>query len=141
EPLRRHRHRLISRFPQRPAERLARLARHGRCTPQDRRRRAHPDDQGDERRSGGVRPVAMPKSIQGAAQGVAQWGVLVVLSAALAALLLWVHAPAARMLGTLAAAIAVSSDGARLGLALMPFVLALGFVGCLIAKMVPLSIA
>ena len=93
-------------------------------------------DQGDERRSGGVRPVAMPRP----AQGAAQWGGLVVLSAALAALLLWVHAPAALMLGPLAAAIIVSSNGAKLRLPLTPFVLAQGIVGCLIAKMVPLSI-
>ncbi|HEY2873674.1 MAG TPA: AbrB family transcriptional regulator [Reyranella sp.] len=78
----------------------------------------------------------MPRS----AQGAAQWGGLVVLSAALAALLLWVHAPAALMLGPLAAAIIVSSYGAKLRLPLTPFVLAQGVVGCLIAKMVPLSI-
>src|SRR6185503_5246162 len=80
--------------------------------------------------------VAMPQS----APWAAQWAVLVVLSAALAALLLWVHAPAALMLGPLAAAIAVSSYGAKLRLPLTPFVLAQGVVGCLIAKMVPLSI-
>jgi uncharacterized protein len=70
----------------------------------------------------------------------AKWGALVVLSAAFAALLLWVRAPAALMLGPLAAAIVVSSYGAKLRLPLPPFVLAQGVVGCLIAKMVPLSI-
>lgn len=70
----------------------------------------------------------------------AQWAVLVVLSAAVAAVLLWLHAPAALMLGPLIAAIAVASYGARLRLPLTPFVLAQGIVGCLIAKMVPLSI-
>jgi membrane AbrB-like protein len=69
-----------------------------------------------------------------------QWAVLVVLSAALAGLLLWLHAPAALMLGPLAAAIVVSSYGSQLRLPLPPFVLAQGIVGCLIAKMVPLSI-
>ena len=82
----------------------------------------------------------MPQSVQWAAQPAAQWAALVVLSAALAALLLWLHAPAALMLGPLAAAIVVSSYGAKLRLPLTPFVLAQGVVGCLIAKMVPLSI-
>src|SRR5262252_8168126 len=44
------------------------------------------------------------------------------------------------MLGPLVAAIVVSSNGAKLRLPLTPFVLAQGIVGCLIAKMVPLSI-
>ena len=68
------------------------------------------------------------------------WAVLILLSAGLAALLLWLHAPAALMLGPLVAAILVASRGARLRLPLPPFVLAQGIVGCLIAKMVPLSI-
>jgi len=70
----------------------------------------------------------------------AQWAVLLVLSAALAAALLWMHAPAALMLGPLIAAIVVASNGAKLRMPLSPFVLAQGVVGCLIAKMVPLSI-
>jgi membrane AbrB-like protein len=70
----------------------------------------------------------------------AQWAVLLVLSAALAAVLLWIHAPAALMLGPLIAAIVVASNGAKLRLPLSPFVLAQGIVGCMIAKMVPLSI-
>src|SRR5437868_1401919 len=68
------------------------------------------------------------------------WAVLILLSAGLAALLLWLHAPAALMLGPLVAAIVVASSGAGLRLPLPPFVLAQGIVGCLIAKMVPLSI-
>jgi uncharacterized protein len=68
------------------------------------------------------------------------WAVLIALSAGLAALLLWMHAPAALMLGPLIAAIIVASNGAQLRMPLLPFVLAQGIVGCLIAKMVPLSI-
>ncbi len=70
----------------------------------------------------------------------AQLAALVVLSAALAALLLWLHAPAALMLGPLLAAIAVAASGGRVDLPLSPFVVAQGVVGSMIAKMVPLSI-
>ncbi len=73
-------------------------------------------------------------------QQTRSWAALILLSAGLAALLLWLHAPAALMLGPLVAAIVVASNGARLRLPLTPFVLAQGIVGCLIAKMVPLSI-
>ena len=69
-----------------------------------------------------------------------QWGALVLLSAVLAAFLLWLHAPAALMLGPLLAAITLSSTGAKVKFPLRPFVIAQGVVGCLIARMVPLSI-
>src|SRR5258707_13880318 len=68
------------------------------------------------------------------------WAALISLSIGLAALLLWLHAPAALMLGPLIAAIVVASNGGTLRLPLPPFVLAQGIVGCLIAQMVPLSI-
>src|SRR5689334_22530569 len=71
---------------------------------------------------------------------IAQWAVLIVSSAALAALLLWVHAPAALMLGPLIAAIIFSAANGRVNMPLTPFVLAQGVVGVMIAKMVPLSI-
>ena len=69
------------------------------------------------------------------------WTVLFVLSAALGALLLWLHAPAALMLGPLIAAIVVASYGVRLSLPLAPFVMAQGIVGSMIARSIPLSIA
>lgn len=78
-----------------------------------------------------------------AARGTAvpvQWIALVVLSAALAALLLWLHAPAALMLGPLVAAIAFAAGNGRVQMPLAPFVLAQGVVGSMIAKMIPLSI-
>jgi membrane AbrB-like protein len=65
---------------------------------------------------------------------------LIVLSAVLGALLLWLHAPAALMLGPLAAAMVLASFGGKVRFPLRPFVFAQGIVGCLIAKMVPLSI-
>src|SRR5437762_11904369 len=68
------------------------------------------------------------------------WALLITLSAGLASLRLWLHAPAALMLGPLVAAIVVASNGAKLRLPLPPFVLAQGIIGCLIARMVPLTI-
>lgn len=70
-----------------------------------------------------------------------QWIALVILSAALAALLLWLHAPAALMLGPLLAAIAFSAGNGKVKMPLAPYVVAQGVVGSMIAKMIPLSIA
>jgi membrane AbrB-like protein len=69
-----------------------------------------------------------------------QWAGLIALSAGIAAFLLWLHAPAALMLGPLIAGIIVASSGGKVHFPLPPFVLAQGVVGCLIASMVPLSI-
>lgn len=69
-----------------------------------------------------------------------QWTVLVVLSVALCGLLLWLQAPASLLLGPLLAGMAFASFGGRVKFPLRPFVIAQGVVGCLIAKMVPLSI-
>lgn len=68
------------------------------------------------------------------------WAALLVLSAALGAFLLWIHAPAALMLGPLVAAIVVASSGGKVHLPARPFLLAQGIVGCLIANMVPITI-
>jgi hypothetical protein len=69
-----------------------------------------------------------------------QWTILIALSAVLGGILLWLHAPAALMLGPLAAAMSLASLGGRVRFPLRPFVFSQGIVGCLIAKMVPLSI-
>jgi len=71
---------------------------------------------------------------------IAQWMALIALSAGVGAFLLWIHAPAALLLGPLVAAIVVASCGGKVRFPLPPFVLAQGIVGCLIARMVPLSI-
>ena len=71
---------------------------------------------------------------------VLQWAVLIALSAVIGAALLWMHAPAALMLGPLIAAIVVAAGGGKVRFPLPPFVLAQGIIGCLIARMVPLSI-
>src|SRR5215813_3624658 len=69
-----------------------------------------------------------------------QWVLLIALSAAIAALLLWLHAPAALMLGPLSAAMILAARGVRVRFPVPAFVLAQGVIGCLIAKMVPLTI-
>ena len=56
------------------------------------------------------------------------------------ALLLWLHVPAALMLGPLAAGIVFASWGGQVRFPVSLFAVAQGIVGCLIAKMVPLSI-
>ncbi len=70
-----------------------------------------------------------------------QWSALIGLSVAVSALLLWLHAPAALMLGPLIAAIVVAASGSQVQLPTWPSVVAQAIVGCMIAKMVPLSIA
>jgi membrane AbrB-like protein len=69
-----------------------------------------------------------------------QWALLIALSAAVAAILLWLHAPAALMLGPLCAAMFLAARGVRVRFPVPAFVLAQGVIGCLIAKMVPLTI-
>lgn len=69
-----------------------------------------------------------------------QWLVLIALSAGIAAVLLWLHAPAPLMLGPLIAGIVVASNGGKPRMPLPAFVFAQGVVGCMIARMVPLSI-
>jgi membrane AbrB-like protein len=71
---------------------------------------------------------------------VVQWAVLIVLSATMGGVLLWLHAPAALMLGPLAAAMVLASSGGKVRFPLPPFVVSQGIVGCLIVKSVPLSI-
>jgi membrane AbrB-like protein len=69
-----------------------------------------------------------------------QWAMLVIVSVALAALLISANAPAALLLGPLLGAMALAAGGAKLRLPLAPFVFAQGMVGSMIAKMVPISI-
>ena len=68
------------------------------------------------------------------------WSVLIALSAALSALLLWLHAPAALMIGPLLAGMVLAGWGVQVKSPVSPFVVAQGVVGCLIAQMVPLTI-
>jgi membrane AbrB-like protein len=68
------------------------------------------------------------------------WIGLIVLSVGIGAVLLWLHAPAALMLGPLVAGIVIASGGGKVRFPLPAFVVAQGIIGCMIARMVPLSI-
>ena len=63
-----------------------------------------------------------------------QWGVLLVLSAALAALLAWIGIPAALFLGPMIAGILFGADGATLRVPRLPYTGAQAILGCLIAR-------
>ena len=76
----------------------------------------------------------MPSRLTSRLASAVQWGVLIALSAGIAAFLLWIHAPAALMLGPLIAGIIVASSGGKVAFPLPPFVLAQGIVGCLIRR-------
>ena len=69
-----------------------------------------------------------------------QWTALIVLSVGIGAVLLWLHAPAALMLGPLVAGIVIASGGGKVRFPVPAFVVAQGIIGCMIARMVPLSI-
>jgi membrane AbrB-like protein len=68
------------------------------------------------------------------------WPLLIVITLPVTALLLWLHAPAALMLGPLVAAMVFAASGGKVQLPVSISVVAQGIVGCMIAKMVPLSI-
>jgi len=70
-----------------------------------------------------------------------QWLLLIGLSAAVSALLLWFALPAALLLGPIVAGILVTTNGGRVDVPNRPFVLAQGLIGCMVAKMLPLSVA
>ena len=67
-----------------------------------------------------------------------QWLVLLVLSLALVAALTAVRLPAAMLLGTMAAAIALATTGGAIRVPERLFVLAQAVLGCLIARSIPL---
>jgi uncharacterized protein len=70
-----------------------------------------------------------------------QWSLLIGISAAVSALLLWLAIPAALLLGPIVAGILVTTNGGEIDVPNRPFVLAQGLIGCMVAKMLPLSIA
>lgn len=69
-----------------------------------------------------------------------QWALLLLLSVILSGLLTLADLPAALLLGSLIAAIALSSAGCRLPIPQPGYALAQGLVGCLIAFTLPLTI-
>lgn len=69
-----------------------------------------------------------------------QWIVLVVLSVIIGGGLLWMHAPAALLLGPLLAGVVLAANGGKVVFPVRLFVVSQGVIGCLIARMVPVSI-
>jgi membrane AbrB-like protein len=71
----------------------------------------------------------------------AQWALILVSSAALGALLAWLHLPAALLLGPMLAGITIAAFGADARVPNVLFLIAQGIIGCMIAKMLPLTLA
>ena len=71
----------------------------------------------------------------------AQWMALLVASATIGAVLEWLRVPAALLLGPLLAGIAIAAAGATARVPGWGFLPAQGVIGCMIAKLAPLSIA
>jgi membrane AbrB-like protein len=69
-----------------------------------------------------------------------QWLKLVVLSVVIGGLLLWMRAPAALLLGPLLAGVILAANGGKVVFPVSLFVVSQGVIGCLIARMVPVSI-
>ena len=72
---------------------------------------------------------------------IPQWLLLIGISAAVSALLLWLAIPAALLLGPIVAGVLVTTNGGEIDVPNRPFVLAQGLIGVMVAKMLPLSIA
>ena len=69
----------------------------------------------------------------------AQWTVLITLSLAFGAFFYWLGVSAALLIGPLLAGIVVSGNGARLQIPRRAFVPVQGLIGCMIARMLPVS--
>lgn len=78
--------------------------------------------------------------MKGAGRHFASWSALVALTVPVTALMLWLHAPAALMLGPLIAGIVFASWGGKVSYPVPVFAVAQGIVGSMIARMVPLTI-
>ena len=63
-----------------------------------------------------------------------QWSVLLVLSLVIAAVLEWIGIPAALLMGPMAAAILLGTNGATVRVPRRPYIGAQALVGCLIAR-------
>jgi membrane AbrB-like protein len=78
--------------------------------------------------------LSKPKSPQGAKPTLRQACALIALSAAFAIPLELVHFPAAMLLGAMAAGVVVATRAGRLVIPTVPFALAQGLIGCLMAR-------
>lgn len=78
--------------------------------------------------------------MKGVGRHLTSWSALIALTVPLTALMLWLHAPAALMLGPLISGIVFASWGGKVNYPVPVFGVAQGIVGSMIAKMVPLTI-
>jgi membrane AbrB-like protein len=69
-----------------------------------------------------------------------QWLAILACSAVLGGLFGWLHVPAALLLGPMLAGIAIAAAGSTARVPNAAFLVAQGIIGCMIAKVVPLSI-
>jgi uncharacterized protein len=86
------------------------------------------------------RPVALQGSARGNEPLAVRWALLLALSLALGGALRALHLPAALLLGPMLAAILLAVRGQALRLPSLPFLLAQGVIGLLIARSIPLSL-
>src|SRR3984893_7778797 len=70
-----------------------------------------------------------------------KWLAVLGASAAIGALFAWLHVPAALLLGPMLAGIVITAAGGTARVPNAAFLVAQGIIGCMIAKVVPLSIA
>ncbi len=70
---------------------------------------------------------------------MARWSILLIVSLALSAGLLAAHIPGALLLGPMAAAILVATNGARLSVHRYPYIFAHSLLGCIIARSLDLE--
>jgi membrane AbrB-like protein len=70
-----------------------------------------------------------------------QWALILIASVAIGALLAWLRLPAALLLGPMLAGIALAAFGTTARVPNALFLVAQGIIGCMIARMVPLTVA
>ena len=78
--------------------------------------------------------------MKGVGRHLTSWSALIALTVPVTALMLWLHAPAALMLGPLLAGVAFASWGGKVTYPVPVFAVAQGIGGSMIARMVPLTI-
>lgn len=81
------------------------------------------------------------RSVQHLPGSGAQWTAILAASAAIGAALAWLRMPAALLLGPMLAGIAIAAGGGTARVPNSAFLVAQGIIGCMIARMAPLSIA
>ncbi|HWM68514.1 MAG TPA: AbrB family transcriptional regulator [Steroidobacteraceae bacterium] len=82
-----------------------------------------------------------PAATGSSPQSIAQWLALLAASAAVGAMFAWLRVPAALLLGPMLAGITIAAGGGSARVPNWAFLLAQGFIGCMIANMTPLAIA